>query len=137
MLLVMGIGELISSLCESNEVSCTEIKEFYCDHEEPDTKVIFYASKMDQSLDSAVIKVADTDVVVNAIYHTPNVNAEIVILWGTADNRKVFSAREIHQKIGADMSAALIGLHVFTGNGKVSAISGFGKVNPYKKVLKS
>ena len=35
------------------------------------------------------------------------------------------------------MSAALIGLHVFTGNGKVSAISGFGKVNPYKKVLKS
>ncbi len=63
--------------------------------------------------------------------------AEMVIVWGTAENRKVFSTREIHQKIGEKMSAALIGLHVFTGNGKISAISGLGKVNPYKKVIKS
>ena len=26
---------------------------------------------------------------------------------------------------------------MFTGNGKVSAISGFGKIKPYKKVAKS
>ena len=61
----------------------------------------------------------------------------MLILWGTKENRKVFSARDIRDRIGEDMAKSLVGLHVFTGNGKVSAISGFGKINPYKKVAKS
>lgn len=121
----------------SNKTICNVQDELYCDHEEPDTKVIYYSSQMPLGLDTVVIKIADTDVVINAIHHSSNVAPEILILWGTKEHRKIFSARDIRENIGEDMSQALVGLHVFTGNGKVSAISGLGKVNPFKKVAKS
>ena len=34
-------------------------------------------------LDSVVIKIADIDVVVNAVYHTPTIRSEMLIWWGT------------------------------------------------------
>ena len=58
----------------------------YCDHEEPDTKVIYYASKIPSGLRTVVIKIADTDVVVNAIHHSPNIHSELLILWGTKES---------------------------------------------------
>ena len=121
----------------SNKVECKEVDDMYCDHEEPDTKVIYYASKIPSGLRTVVIKIADTDVVVNAVHHSPNIHSELLILWGTKEYRKVFSAQDIREKIGDEMSEALVGLHVITGNGKVSAICGMGKVNPFKKVMKS
>ena len=54
----------------------------------------------------------------------------MLILWGTKANRKVSSAQDIQDKISEVMIKSLVGLHVFTGNGKVSAIGGgFGKIN--------
>ena len=56
----------------------------------------------------------------------------MLILWGTKENRKVFFARDIRDKISEAMTEFLVGLHVFTGNGKVSAIAGgFGNINSY------
>ena len=62
----------------------------------------------------------------------------MLIFWSTKENRIVFSAWDIRDKISVVMTESLVGLNVFTGNWKVSVIgSGFGKIDSHKKVAKS
>ena len=67
--------------------------------------MLCYSCKMPLGIDAVVIKISDTDVVVNAVHHSPSVKTEMLILWGTKENRKVFSARDITDKIGEDMKS--------------------------------
>lgn len=94
-----------------------------CDHEEADTRMFLHATHAAQHCDNVVLHSPDTDVLVIAIGCAHNVDARLYI----CHSNEIISVSEIVQCFGQPASAAMIGLHAFSGCDSVSAFRGKGK----------
>lgn len=101
---------------QSNEqLTCSEVEELSCDHEEADTRMIAHARHASQLYHDIVIKSPDTDVFFIALNACLNINADIFFETGVGNGRRVISLSTIRHCLGDQWCSSLLGLHAFTG----------------------
>ena len=101
-----------------------------CNHEEADTRMLFYAKDINSTFNNIIIYTPDTDVFIIAM----GASTEIFIRTGTLNKSRIISLPEVKQQLAAKyqqhdfnkVSKALVGLRGFTGCGTISAFSGKG-----------
>lgn len=108
-------------------VTLTVVDELACDHEEADNRMLLHAKHAEKTSRSVVIRSPDTDVAIIAISIKCQLAADCYFLTGTKDKVRIIDMQKITAALESKLSAALIGLHVFTGCDTTSAFYGKGK----------
>ena len=96
-------------------LTCHEVDELKCDHEEADTRMLTHACHASQLYDNIVIKSPHTDAFLTALNASLEINASLFFETGVGNRRRIISLNLIKQCIGYQWCSALIGLHAFTG----------------------
>lgn len=115
-----------------NEIQCSEIVELNSDQEEADTKMLLHAFYASKFADSILINCCDTDVIVLCIAMCNFITSNIYVLPGISTYPTVIDVSSIYNKLGHNLSNALIGLHCFTGCDSCSSFKGKGKIKAFK-----
>ena len=103
------------------------------DHDEADTRIFLHAKHAaDAGFASVITSSTDTDVAVIGIHHANVINASLLWLTGTRLRRRCVSLTNIAVNLGEDMSAALPGIHAFSGWDTTSAFCGKGKATAFR-----
>ncbi|KAK5650795.1 hypothetical protein RI129_001824 [Pyrocoelia pectoralis] len=115
-----------------NKVSRTIDYELSCpDHEEADTKAVFFACQMKE--DSTIaIRTSDTDIVVIMLANMEHIKASVRI-WidlGVGNARRYIDISALSAKLGLLVSQALPALHALTGCDYNAAFYRRGKKRP-------
>ena len=84
------------------------------DQEEADTIMILHASTVHKDAQVVVFS-PDTDVLLLLVSHFPDLPKSTSFFTGKGRQRRLISIEDIHLKLGPKRSAALLGLHAFTG----------------------
>lgn len=122
-----------------NKVSRIIDHELSCpDHEEADTKAVFFACQMKE--DSTVtIRTSDTDIVVIMLANMEHIKASVKI-WidlGVGNARRYIDISALFAKLGLLVSQALPALHALTGCDYNPAFYRRGKKRPFDILLGS
>ncbi|XP_052212199.1 uncharacterized protein LOC127831257 [Dreissena polymorpha] len=83
---------------------------------------------------SATVRTPDSDIFFISLHHATSVPLTIFLDVGTGKQRKVLNISELSEALGVNYCAALLGLHVFTGEDVTSAFKGKGKIIPLRKL---
>ncbi|XP_028411728.1 uncharacterized protein LOC114534481 [Dendronephthya gigantea] len=130
---VLSHEEKCHSFIESNEqLTCTEVLELSCDHEEADTRMITHARHASQHFPNILIKSPDTDVFVIALNASLDIDADIFMETGVGHGRRIISLSNVRQSLGDQWCRSLLGLHAFTGCDTTSSFYGKGKISALK-----
>ena len=130
----------------TNQTSCEETS-LECAHEEADTRMLFHANQASSSFEKIIISLPDTDVFIIAISKSRIINANLYMLTGTKNKRRIVNVSEVKEKwceeslpetcTGKKFLDSLIGFHCFTGCDTVSAFAGKRKIRPFKVMINS
>ena len=115
----------------------TELKQFYSNQEETDSRIIVYL-KLVASVNekgTVIIRSPDSDVFILLLYYSNKFTLRLLLDTGSGDSRRLIDISELGKDIGEDLCKALLGFYVFTGEDTNAAFRGMGKVRPYKKLL--
>ena len=115
-----------------NQTSCKETS-LECVHEKANTRMLFHANHA-SSFEKIIVSAPDTDVFIIALSKSRIINADLYMLTGTKNNRKIVNISDVKEKwceeslpktcTGAKFLDSLVGLHCFTGCDTVSAFAG-------------
>ena len=97
-------------------------------HEEADPILILHALHAYKSGSNVHIMSPDTDVFILALYHVPTLGDSISVIVGTGAKQRSVFLKPIYDAIGANIAAALLGFHSFTGCDVTGRFSGKGKI---------
>ena len=114
----------------------------------------FYTSKAsaDPSIDKIVVAVNDADIAIGLLYHAERYSKPILVNWGKSSTGRNYENLDmrltlecekmtlkkttVEECVGPEIASALLGMYVFTGNGKVSSFVRHGKVSAYRQLMK-
>ena len=99
----------------AGSVTTEEIDSLLCDHEEADTRLLLHYKHASKSYQSVVLKCADTDVFVLALFAYWNAQVNLVFDTGVGGKRRLVPIHLTAEKLGEDVCNALPGFHAFTG----------------------
>ena len=102
-------------IASEDEITCIEIEELSCDHEEADTRMIAHARHASQSYPNVIVKSPDADVFVIALNSCLGINANMFFETGIRNARRIISLNNMRQHLGDQWCSSLIGFHAFTG----------------------
>ena len=112
-----------------------------------DTRLLLHAKHASQTYENIVISTPDTDVFMIALAKSLDINAELYILTGTKNARRIINITAVAENINhsfnktsCDKSVflnALLGFHCFTGCDSISAFAGRRKVKPLMIMCKT
>lgn len=124
---------IVIKLC-SGVVNVTKVDSLTSDHEEADTRLLLHARHAcDELYDKIIICSPDTDVAIITLSLMEKMSsAKLYFLTGTKDKHRMIDLQVIANALGPNLSAALIGLHSFTGCDSTSAFYGKGKEKALK-----
>ncbi|XP_052267527.1 uncharacterized protein LOC127869202 [Dreissena polymorpha] len=83
---------------------------------------------------SAIVRTPVSDIFFISLHHATSVPLTIFLDVGTGKQRKVLNISELSEALGVNYCAALLGLHVFTGEVVTSAFKGKGKIVTLRKL---
>ena len=111
---------------ESNEaVVRSVVPKLESTQEEADTRLLLHcAHAARQGHQTIVIKSPDTDVAVIACLASHSIPAMILFRTGTKNRTRFINITTMGQRFGPAVSAALVGLHAFTGCDSTSVFAG-------------
>ncbi len=134
-------------------VSCQEIEELCCQHEEADTRVILHLShairlhsseqeeheevgNLNRKL-SVSLRATDSDIFILLLHHINNMQVKVWMDIGQDENntREYVNMNKVAKKVGPKICEALPGYHAFTGCDFTASFTTKGKVRPYKKMI--
>ena len=112
-----------------NRPECFEsvrVEDLHCLAEEADTRLILHAKHAaDTGCNCVVIRSADTDVVVLAVYFHDQLKTQILLHRKYSKSKwKFLDIGAISRKLGPSLSKSLLGFHAFSGCDTVSGFSG-------------
>ena len=121
-------------------MSCEEIDDLYCTHEEADTRIFFHLNQVSSSR-NVVIRTADTDCLIIALGNKHMFQPEIKI-WlevGVQSNnsQRFIDVNGLHAKLGEVFCKSLMGYHALTGCDYTASCCRKGKVKPLKILEKN
>uniref|UniRef100_A0A6P7FYQ7 Uncharacterized protein LOC114335591 n=1 Tax=Diabrotica virgifera virgifera TaxID=50390 RepID=A0A6P7FYQ7_DIAVI len=123
----------------NNEVSRIIDHELSCpDHEEADTKVVFFACQMKEA-STVTIRTSDTDIVVIMLANMEHIKASVKI-WvdlGVGNARRFIDISALSAQLGPLVSQALPALHALTGCDYNPAFYRRGKKRPFDILMGS
>ena len=110
------------------------------DHEEADTRMLLHAKHASLSCDKVMIYTPDTDVIIAAISVCSAIEADLFVMTGKGNARRIIDITKIAEKANEKLNRttldeqtfqmALLGYHSFTGCDTTSCFAGRGKVRP-------
>jgi len=101
-------------------------------HEEADTMLILHAVQANKSGYTVHILSPDTDVFVLTLGHLPSIGDHTCLYLGIGDKCRLVQLQPIYDALGADVAAALLGFHSFTGYDTTGRFAGKGKLTCWK-----
>lgn len=120
---------------QKNEHVIKEIaQEYYCEHEEADTKMLFHITKT--VCKNIVIRTSDTDIAVIALAHVDQFKKENKLVWmetGQISNNSLryINLTKIQGSLGSTLSQALPAFHAFSGCDYEASFYDKGKKKPF------
>ena len=112
-----------------NLVIVTEVHELASDHEEADTRLILHASHALQNYQNITIRSPDTDVFVFAL--STCLPSTVYFDTGVGNKRRIINIKKCESDLGYDLSIAMTGFHLFTGDGFLSVVNIFNGIISY------
>ena len=116
------------------------VDELRSDHQEADTRLLLHAKHAILTYGKIVISTPDTDVFMIALSKSTVINANLYILTGTKDKRRLIDIDAVGEEIYTDLNKtdcrkedfldALLGFHCFTGCDTTSSFARRGKIKP-------
>lgn len=104
-----------------------------CSHEEADTRIfVHYKDAVDKGHQSVKVRTVDSDVVVIGVAVASFMNADMWIVYGTGDHRRIIPAHSIAQALGPVKAKCLPVFHAFTGCDTVPSFQLKGKKSFWK-----
>ena len=114
-------------------VLVSSVPDLTSDHEEADSRILLHTKHASNGgFSCVVISSSDTDVAVIGIHHANAINASLLWLTGTKVRRRCINVAEIAVNLGEDVSAALSGIHSFSGCDTTSVFVEKGKTKIFR-----
>ena len=125
---------------EKGKMTKTVDKRLCCNHEEADTKILFYVGHL-VAPNNVVVRTADTDFLIIALENMKKLPAGINV-WlemglHTNNTLRYVKKNKLHQELGNSFCVALPGFHAFTGSDYTALFNRKGKIRPLKLLERS
>ena len=138
---ILFFNDAVETWCYQRE--STELAEhLISNQEEADTRMLLHAKDAAAHYEDVVISTPDTDVFVLTLSKLSSINANIYMLTGTGDKKRLIDLKAVADNAFLKLNPvdctkdefleSLPGFHCFTGCDSTSAFSGRGKLKPLK-----
>ena len=118
---------------DASAVLVSPVQALTSDHEEADSRIFLHAKHASNGgFACVVISSPDPDVAVIGIHNANAINASLLWLTGTKVRCRCNNLAEIAVNLGEDLSAALPGIHAFSGCDTTSAFAEKGKTKIFR-----
>ena len=112
----------------------SEEKSYKCFHEEADTRIIYYISKV-KPRSKIMNQATDTDILVILLGNMHKLNDKTILIASASnknDERQCLNCTELAEVLAQDLCKALPGFRAFTGCDYTAAFYQKGKAHPFK-----
>jgi hypothetical protein len=121
-----------------NEVEVQQEDEYFCMHEEADSRMIYHLTKMEMNK-RVVIRTSDTDVLIIALgcfEFIRHLNIWLEVGLFSKNTLRFININQLFTTLGSKLSKSLPGYHAFTGSDYTAAFSRKGKLSGLKLLEK-
>lgn len=118
----------------------TLVQDLQSNHQEADTRMLLHAHHASLTHNRIIISSPDTDVFMLLLSKVCDLDTEVYMMTGTAQNRRLININAVANDIYGNINKtnctkkslvkALLGFHCFTGCDTISAFAGRGKLKP-------
>jgi len=130
-------------MVEDGVVTCEDIQDYHCQHEEADTRIIYHLVRVLEEDPSrhVVVRCNDTDILILLLYHC-SLLPQTPYAWMDAglsgkNTRRYINIQQLLEELQSEIVNGLLGLHALTGTDYTAAFMNKGKVRPFKLMSRS
>lgn len=127
-------GNQCNKYFAENENAVKEFADYYCEHEEADSRIIFHLSKTDCS--NVIIRTSNTYIAVITLGNMEKINKKKKVWMETGhisnNSPRYINLSNLYATLGSDLCKALPVFHAFIGCDFTAAFYGKGKNKPFK-----